>query len=88
MKCPVCNGKGFVHNALGNFEEDCGYCHGTGNVAEPHTNEAWFCGLSTEEKAKWIAEEKMCRGYFIFPSMEEAIQDALEWLKQPHNSPK
>ena len=48
------------------------------------TNEEWLCGLSTEEKAKWIAEEKMCRGYFIFPSMEEAIQDALEWLKQPH----
>ena len=51
---------------------------------EPMTNEEWFCGLSTEEKAKWIAEEKMCRGYFIFPSMEEAIQDALEWLKEKH----
>ena len=48
------------------------------------TNEEWLCSISTEEKAKWIAEEKMCRGYFIFPSMEEAIQDALDWLKQPH----
>ena len=53
--------------------------------AGKQTNEEWFCGLSTEEKAKWIAEEKMCRGYFIFPSMEEAIQDALEWLKEKHN---
>ena len=50
------------------------------------TNEEWLCSISTEEKAKWIAEEKMCRGYFIFPSMEEAIQDALEWLKQPHTN--
>ena len=52
--------------------------------SKPMTNEEWLCQLTTEEKAKWIAEEKMCRGYFIFPSMEEAIQDALEWLKQPH----
>ena len=34
MKCPVCNGKGFVHNALGSFEEDCGHCNGTGKVCE------------------------------------------------------
>ena len=62
------------------------YCEKEGlKMAVPiQTNEEWLCSISTEEKAKWIAEEKMCRGYFIFPSMEEAIQDALEWLKQPH----
>jgi hypothetical protein len=48
------------------------------------TNEEWLEQASTEEKAKWIAEEKMNRGYFIFPSMEEAIQDALVWLKEKH----
>ena len=50
----------------------------------PMTNEEWLKKCTTGQLAKWIAEEKMCRGYFIFPSMEEAIQDALEWLKQPH----
>lgn len=65
----------------------CPICGGTGDTTNniPPTNEQWFCSLSTEEKAKWIAEEKMNRGYFIFPSMEEAIQDALEWLKEKHN---
>ena len=48
------------------------------------TNEEWIKSLNTEQLARWIAEEKMCRGYFIFPSMEEAIQDALEWLKEVH----
>lgn len=61
-----------IHETIG-----CGYY-------APLTNEEWFCSLSTEEKAKWIAEEKMNRGYFIFPSMEEAIQDALEWLNEKH----
>ena len=51
---------------------------------KPLTNEEWFCSLSTEEKARWIAEEKLCRCYFIFPSMEEAIQDVMEWLKEMH----
>lgn len=54
MKCPACNGTGLVYNALGDFEEDCGFCHGTGNVVEPHTNEAWLCSLSTKEKAEWF----------------------------------
>ena len=51
----------------------------------PMTNEEWLHSLNTEQLAKWIAEEKLCRGYFIFPSMDEAIQDAVEWLKQPHS---
>lgn len=96
MKCPACNGTGLVYNALGDFEEDCGYCHGTGNVAEPLTNEEWFCGLSTAEKAKWMAkhmsfcevcEIQTCRGdgcqRFDRGSMTET--DAFrEWLKEKH----
>lgn len=53
-------------------------------LKENMTNEEWRRTCSTEEFAKWMAEEKMCRGYFIFPSMEEAIQDALEWLNEKH----
>lgn len=51
---------------------------------KPLTNEEYLRSLNTEQLAKWIAEEKLCRGYFIFPSMEEAIQDAMEWLKEIH----
>ena len=78
MKCPKCNGSGWDDEHM----IKCLHCHGSGEVVQ--TNEEWFCSLSTKEKAKWIAEEKMCRCYFIFPSMEEAIQDALEWLKEKH----
>ena len=65
--------------------------------SKPMTNEEWFCGLSTEEKAKWMAkhmsfcevcEIQTCRGdgcqRFDRGSMTET--DAFrEWLKQPHN---
>ena len=91
MKCPSCNGTGLVYNALGDFEEDCGRCHGTGNVAEPHTNEAWLCGLSTEEKAIWIE-----RIMFIVRYRKEVEDGAYmqtitkkdyieNWLKEKHN---
>lgn len=60
------------------------------------TNEEWFCGLSTEEKAKWMAkhmsfcevcEIQTCRGdgcqRFDRGSMTET--DAFrEWLKEKH----
>ena len=82
--CPKCNGRGTVgYFHIDHFVDiECDRCNGSGEVEM--TNEEWFASLPTEEKAKWIAEEKMCRGYFIFPSMEEAIQDALEWLKEKH----
>lgn len=68
----------------------CPKCYGVGRIPfgeepEIYTNEEWLRICNTEQLARWIAEEKLCRGYFIFPSMEEAIQDALEWLKQPHS---
>lgn len=93
MKCPMCSGKGMVDYPMYADDEHkwqycvarmkkCDMCNGTGEVHM--TNEEWRRTCSTEEFAKWMAEEKMCRGYFIFPSMEEAIQDALDWLKEKH----
>ena len=86
MKCQACDGTGLVYNALGDFEEDCGYCHGTGNVAEPHTNEAWFCGLSTEEKAKFL-RKIYCDGRddYVGEWYEQEEEDFLQWLKEIHN---
>ena len=49
---------------------------------KPQTNEEWFCGLSTEEKAEWL-EEKMTwaaqeQGTFTAKGWEM-------WLKEKHN---
>lgn len=48
MKCPKCGGTGWdiVHGF------DCVSCDGKGEIEV--TNEEWFCGLSTEEKAKFF----------------------------------
>ena len=90
MKCPACNGTGLVYNALGDFEEDCGYCHGKGNVAEPHTNEDWFCGLSTEEKVKALLDlrERIRQKMRAELGSENKFYKGdyyREWLKEKHN---
>lgn len=83
--CPICNGKGYVYNALGSFNEDCGHCQGTGKVrveGEPMTNEEWFCSLSTYKKAILMAN---C--YDAFNLDQYACNKHVvieEWLKQPH----
>lgn len=40
----------------------------------PMTNEEWFCGLSTEEKAEWI----------IYKGNLATKWGWVEWLKQEH----
>ena len=46
---------------------------------EPLTNEEWFCGLSTEEKAWFLT--KACESRL---EACERISFWMEWLKQPH----
>ena len=86
MKCPECDGKGFVYNALGNFNEDCGHCHGIGQIQDrfnavdvlevmekikkPQTNEEWSCGLSTEEKAKVF-------GHMLFEAWKDGLAEEM-----------
>lgn len=66
MKCQRCSGNGKYKTIFGNTVI-CDFCYGTGEIAygdddriepignkKPMTNEEWFCGLSTEEKAIWI----------------------------------
>lgn len=96
MKCPRCNGKRCEPDNSGCLVwRACKMCHGTGIV--PDNNEYWFCSLSTEEKAKYIA--KSMYFYDVGMPMGEALRasirheqglnrtledDVIEWLKQPH----
>ena len=43
---------------------------------KPKTNEEWFCGLSTEEKATFLASNKL---------LNFDYQMWIEWLKEIHN---
>lgn len=63
MKCPMCNGSGKCYEQKIRYQEietnrtdftiaKCHKCNGTGEVEQ--TNEEWFAGLSTKEKAKWL----------------------------------
>ena len=96
MKCKYCSGTG-EHINDANRMTTCEFCDGKG-VIKPMTNEEWFCSLSTEEKAKWMAkhmsfcevcEIQTCRGdgcqRFDRGSMTET--DAFrEWLKEVHDA--
>lgn len=85
--CPICNGKGYVYNALGDFNEDCGHCQGSGAViVEPMTNEEWFASLPTEEKARFL--DRICYSAWgdrnsRFKDMAD-YTDWVEWLKEKH----
>lgn len=45
------------------------------------TNEEWFCGLSTEEKAECLTNISFNTGYDSYNIVRRKI---MEWLKQPH----
>ena len=53
----------------------------------PMTNEEWFCGLSTEEKGKWITENLSVYADDWVKSDEKLLNPAtwVEWLKEKHN---
>ena len=83
--CPACGGTGKVVHPMmsmngdeytGEWEQhECEVCDGTG-VVEPLTNEEWFNGLATEEKAKRIIN--------IAVNSDCDYRTIVEWLKQPH----
>lgn len=81
MKCLKCNGTGIDDDRLTCYE-----CGGTGEVEQ--TNEEWFCQLSTEEKATFLAIQ-IRLGVEFYRTNDERYQNHdwwLEWLKQPHHS--
>lgn len=56
---------------------------------EPITKEEWFCRLSTEKKAKWLADNFGYVAYKASSGNPKRVQEDLVeywqmWLKQPH----
>ena len=50
-------------------------------------NEEWFCGLSTEEKAKFLRKiYRDGRDDYVGEWYEQTEADFVEWLKQPHTN--
>ena len=100
MKCPKCNGRGTVgYFHIDHFVDiECDRCNGGGEVSEVEmTNEEWFNGLSTEEKAEFlIASIKRCKSCASGISVDEVQHcpfgecgchfkdEVVKWLKQPH----
>ena len=101
MYCPDCNGTGEVEVIGDSITDVCDKCGGTGDTINniPHTNEDWFCRLSTEEKAKFLKEISFCcntcspeqfeaykNGKFKCPlKMACATANGFEdWLKEKH----
>lgn len=96
MKCPICGGKGFVYNALGGFNEDCGICDGTGEIyippqeQEPLTNDEWRRTCSAEEFADWIVDVLFSEDFkkhihdMGYANMHSYKTEVLEWLKEAH----
>lgn len=87
MKCPKCKGCGMMDVDDGIFTihgYDCDYCLGTGYI-EPMTNEEWFCGLSTEDKAE-VLYKFYCDGRNDELQRYVSINEKsfVDWLKQPH----
>ena len=77
MKCQLCDGKGEYMHAIGGYRP-CEHCNGTGKIVQ--TNEKWFCGLSTEEKAKVLRRKTYGNG----EDNEREEQGWVSWLQAKH----
>jgi len=89
MKCTRCHGTGKITewvatDTLSEYEFPCRKCNGTGEIKV--TNEEWFCGLSTEEKAKFL-RKIYCDGRddYVGEWYEQEEEDFLQWLKEKHD---
>jgi len=78
MKCSTCRGTG---KSKYGYNQPCTHCDGTG-IIEPLTNEEWFCGLSTEGKAKAI----VCLAVNAFHKQkkETDVDKIKQWLQEEH----
>ena len=99
--CEYCHGAGKIktiklisaEQGFDCVEEVCTKCNGSGEHEQ--TNEEWFCGLSTEEKAEWLLNTfdlcgAGCSNCFVqkfcFLGNDKTLKEMfVEWLKEKHN---
>ena len=91
-KCKNCDGRGFnlLMDRFGTMRKvGCVECYGTGEVKKSteQTNEEWFAGLSTEDKAD-VLNEFVLGAYYAgldgkIPKMH-CCKDFQRWLKAVH----
>ena len=78
MKCPNCNGTGYVEyfdrKNNNTVSVPCYECKGTGYVEQ--TNEEWFCGLSTEEKAVFMTLFSLRRANVYNKTIDKTAADS------------
>ena len=89
MKCKHCNGTGKIKmptfdDAMPILEEDCGKCHGTGEIEV--TNEEYIRSCSTEELAEVLLEiYKDGINDYKTDWWEDSKEDWMDWLKEEHH---
>ena len=95
MRCDTCENKSmckereylinFMHGEIADTFAD--NCSGYEQHEEPMTNEEWFCKLSTEEKARFLACEftVACDDY-AYSNNKETWHEKywVAWLKEKH----
>ena len=92
--CIACNGSGRLYDGYEDIFRECDRCHGSGEVSEVEmTNEEWFCGLSTEEKADLMSRIVGCSncpipkdGRSCMGTYSGCWHEIIKWLKQPHTN--
>lgn len=90
FKCPHCDGTGVMTERNDKNEmimkRQCPYCDGSGKDFYTYqTNEEWFCGLSTEEKAEFF-HKQMVTGYYLWTDENDLPRKEhwVKWLKEKH----
>lgn len=91
MKCKHCNGTGYNDTQRGAVMTEfppCPWCGGSGYIKDnEQTNEKWFNGLSTIEKAKALHKLywEMQNHFNYSPDDEDYVEKyCLYWLKAIH----
>lgn len=80
--CPLCGGSGENPNEVDRFNA-VDFIKVMEMVKKPLTNEEWLCGLSTEEKAKFLRKiYRDGRDDYVGEWYEQTEKDFEEWLKQ------
>ena len=91
MKCPKCDGNGYVGgyhpDTLGATEFVCGICNGTGKITQ--TNEEWIHTLDTEGLVDYLYEvhkggNTVERQAWIEKHKERVKMQIRGWLKEVH----